>query len=213
MARDSSGVKENNIKITEEALSTLIKSYCRESGVRNLQKHIEKVRSTILVRHSFTWGFCIAALCWIINDMRMLYTTLIWRLCAFRIWDVMRRQFMLELGWYWFSCSIFAVSNKAATCEKVKPGFRMIAGIVSIAPNLLWRSERSYGYIPGRSRRSRSPGSLAILSGRSERSRRSRQSWMIASDQMETSVRLSRQSGRSKSIRVSRWRQQLSQPY
>ena len=43
MARETSGVKDQNMEITDDALSTLIKSYCRESGVRNLQKHIEKV--------------------------------------------------------------------------------------------------------------------------------------------------------------------------
>lgn len=37
------GVKENQISIKENSISALIKSYCRESGVRNLQKHIEKV--------------------------------------------------------------------------------------------------------------------------------------------------------------------------
>lgn len=38
-----SGVSDEQIEITDNALLTLIKSYCRESGVRNLQKHIEKV--------------------------------------------------------------------------------------------------------------------------------------------------------------------------
>ncbi|KAL3278224.1 hypothetical protein HHI36_013563 [Cryptolaemus montrouzieri] len=38
-----SGLKESTISIDNESLKTLIKSYCRESGVRNLQKHIEKV--------------------------------------------------------------------------------------------------------------------------------------------------------------------------
>lgn len=37
------GVQESNITIDASALSCLIKSYCRESGVRNLQKHLEKV--------------------------------------------------------------------------------------------------------------------------------------------------------------------------
>ena len=32
------GLKESNISLSEEALSLLIKSYCRESGVRNLRK-------------------------------------------------------------------------------------------------------------------------------------------------------------------------------
>jgi len=39
----TSGLKEDIIKIDDEALTTLIHSYCRESGVRNLQKQIEKV--------------------------------------------------------------------------------------------------------------------------------------------------------------------------
>ncbi|KAG4078424.1 hypothetical protein HA402_013135 [Bradysia odoriphaga] len=38
-----SGLSSEQIEITDSALVTLIKSYCRESGVRNLQKHIEKV--------------------------------------------------------------------------------------------------------------------------------------------------------------------------
>lgn len=42
-AKKTSGVTDDNIDIQEEALKTLIKSYCRESGVRNLQKHIEKL--------------------------------------------------------------------------------------------------------------------------------------------------------------------------
>lgn len=42
-AMRDSGLKDENIKIEDEALNVLIKSYCRESGVRNLQKHIEKV--------------------------------------------------------------------------------------------------------------------------------------------------------------------------
>ncbi|XP_034122722.1 lon protease homolog, mitochondrial isoform X3 [Drosophila guanche] len=37
------GVTDENISITENALNMLIRSYCRESGVRNLQKQIEKV--------------------------------------------------------------------------------------------------------------------------------------------------------------------------
>ncbi|CAG0909364.1 unnamed protein product, partial [Cyprideis torosa] len=34
---------KEKVRITDEALHLLIKSYCRESGVRNLQKHIEKI--------------------------------------------------------------------------------------------------------------------------------------------------------------------------
>lgn len=42
-AMRDSGLKEENVKVEDDALNALIKSYCRESGVRNLQKHIEKV--------------------------------------------------------------------------------------------------------------------------------------------------------------------------
>lgn len=43
-ARTESGLQENQITIEDDALWALIKSYCRESGVRNLNKHVEKVR-------------------------------------------------------------------------------------------------------------------------------------------------------------------------
>ncbi|KAF0306415.1 Lon protease, mitochondrial [Amphibalanus amphitrite] len=42
-ARTDTGVKEESVTITDGALGTLIRSYCRESGVRNLQKQIEKI--------------------------------------------------------------------------------------------------------------------------------------------------------------------------
>ncbi|CAG9818226.1 unnamed protein product [Phaedon cochleariae] len=42
-AMKDSGLKDDTIQVEDEALTSLIKSYCRESGVRNLQKHIEKV--------------------------------------------------------------------------------------------------------------------------------------------------------------------------
>jgi len=37
------GLNKSHINLTSEGLNTLIKSYCRESGVRNLRKHIEKI--------------------------------------------------------------------------------------------------------------------------------------------------------------------------
>ncbi|XP_049871885.1 lon protease homolog, mitochondrial isoform X2 [Pectinophora gossypiella] len=42
-ARKSCGLNEKQLQLTAESLHALIKSYCRESGVRNLQKHIEKI--------------------------------------------------------------------------------------------------------------------------------------------------------------------------
>ncbi|GAB0086329.1 Lon protease homolog, mitochondrial [Sergentomyia squamirostris] len=38
-----SGLKKDHISIRDESLLKLVKNYCRESGVRNLQKHIEKI--------------------------------------------------------------------------------------------------------------------------------------------------------------------------
>ncbi|KAL5003459.1 Lon protease-like protein, mitochondrial [Aspergillus recurvatus] len=42
-ARELTGLKDVDVTLTEEAIEELIKSYCRESGVRNLKKQIEKV--------------------------------------------------------------------------------------------------------------------------------------------------------------------------
>jgi len=42
-AKLDSGLIDEHIEIQDSALNALIKSYCRESGVRNLQKQIEKI--------------------------------------------------------------------------------------------------------------------------------------------------------------------------
>ncbi|KAI9934868.1 ATP-dependent Lon protease pim1 [Aspergillus wentii] len=42
-ARELTGLKEVDVTLKEDAIEELIKSYCRESGVRNLKKQIEKV--------------------------------------------------------------------------------------------------------------------------------------------------------------------------
>lgn len=48
-ARELSGLKDVDIVLSKEAIEEIIKSYCRESGVRNLKKHIEKIyRKTAL---------------------------------------------------------------------------------------------------------------------------------------------------------------------
>lgn len=53
-ARQGSGVKEEEVILTSDAIATLIKWYCRESGVRNLQKHIEKVcQAPLCDTHAF----------------------------------------------------------------------------------------------------------------------------------------------------------------
>lgn len=42
-AKELSGLKDVDIVLSKEAIEEIIKSYCRESGVRNLKKHIEKI--------------------------------------------------------------------------------------------------------------------------------------------------------------------------
>ncbi|KZP20715.1 ATP-dependent protease La [Athelia psychrophila] len=42
-ARDASGLKDADVVLESAAVDVLIKYYCRESGVRNLKKHIDKI--------------------------------------------------------------------------------------------------------------------------------------------------------------------------
>ncbi|KAI7899514.1 ATP-dependent protease La [Cokeromyces recurvatus] len=42
-AKVAAGLENVNVHLTQEAIDSLIKNYCRESGVRNLKKHIDKV--------------------------------------------------------------------------------------------------------------------------------------------------------------------------
>lgn len=42
-AKETAGLKNADVTLTDDAIQELIKSYCRESGVRNLKKQIEKV--------------------------------------------------------------------------------------------------------------------------------------------------------------------------
>ena len=42
-AKDASGLAEADVQLEPAAVDILIKYYCRESGVRNLKKQIEKV--------------------------------------------------------------------------------------------------------------------------------------------------------------------------
>ncbi|ANZ77482.1 BA75_04902T0 [Komagataella pastoris] len=42
-AKQSAGLQDVNVDLTEEVIQSLIKNYCRESGVRNLKKQIEKI--------------------------------------------------------------------------------------------------------------------------------------------------------------------------
>ena len=42
-AREATGLKDVDITLEPGVIESLIRYYCRESGVRNLKKHIDKV--------------------------------------------------------------------------------------------------------------------------------------------------------------------------
>ena len=44
-AKEASGLKDADVLLDPSTVDVLIKYYCRESGVRNLKKHIDKVQS------------------------------------------------------------------------------------------------------------------------------------------------------------------------
>ncbi|CAL0320944.1 unnamed protein product [Lupinus luteus] len=62
--REACGIKPEQVEVTNAALLALIENYCREAGVRNLQKHIEKIYRKIalqLVRQGETIDAIIAS--------------------------------------------------------------------------------------------------------------------------------------------------------
>ncbi|KAK7269426.1 hypothetical protein RIF29_22152 [Crotalaria pallida] len=48
--REACGIKPEQVEVTDAALLALIENYCREAGVRNLQKHVEKVYRKIALQ-------------------------------------------------------------------------------------------------------------------------------------------------------------------
>lgn len=48
--REACGIKPEQVEVTDAALLALVESYCREAGVRNLQKHIEKIYRKIALK-------------------------------------------------------------------------------------------------------------------------------------------------------------------
>ncbi|KAJ1675284.1 ATP-dependent Lon protease pim1, partial [Spiromyces aspiralis] len=42
-AKEMAGLADADVKLTDDAIDALVRHYCRESGVRNLKKHIEKI--------------------------------------------------------------------------------------------------------------------------------------------------------------------------
>lgn len=51
-AKDASGLGAADVVLERDAVDVLIKYYCRESGVRNLKKHIDKVGCHILINYN-----------------------------------------------------------------------------------------------------------------------------------------------------------------
>ena len=49
-AKEASGLKDADVLLDPSTVDVLIKYYCRESGVRNLKKHIDKVGKTCCFR-------------------------------------------------------------------------------------------------------------------------------------------------------------------
>ena len=49
-ARAGSGVGERAVTLTDAAVASLVEDYCREAGVRNLQKHLEKIYRKVALR-------------------------------------------------------------------------------------------------------------------------------------------------------------------
>ncbi|RDX89707.1 Lon protease-like, mitochondrial, partial [Mucuna pruriens] len=48
--REGCGIKPEQVEVTDAALLALVENYCREAGVRNLQKHIEKIYRKIALQ-------------------------------------------------------------------------------------------------------------------------------------------------------------------
>lgn len=49
-AREATGLNDSDVKLLPETVDVLIKHYCRESGVRNLKKQIEKVYRKVALK-------------------------------------------------------------------------------------------------------------------------------------------------------------------
>jgi Lon-like ATP-dependent protease len=56
VAREHAGLKDADVKLLPEAVDVLIKQYCRESGVRNLKKQVEKVYRKVALKIVSEYG-------------------------------------------------------------------------------------------------------------------------------------------------------------
>lgn len=51
-ARDEAGLKESDVTVSEDALKSLARDYCREAGVRNLKQQIEKIFRKVALKRA-----------------------------------------------------------------------------------------------------------------------------------------------------------------
>jgi ATP-dependent Lon protease len=49
-ARRQTGTEESATTVSDAAINSLVRNYCRENGVRNLQKHIEKIHRKLALK-------------------------------------------------------------------------------------------------------------------------------------------------------------------
>jgi ATP-dependent Lon protease len=56
VAREHAGLKDADVKLLPEAVDLLIKQYCRESGVRNLKKQVEKIYRKVALKIVSEYG-------------------------------------------------------------------------------------------------------------------------------------------------------------
>ena len=67
-AKEASGLKQADVLLEPSAVDMLIKYFCRESGVRNLKKHIDKVSHPLSGHVSGVWAWvaeCVLVSSWV----------------------------------------------------------------------------------------------------------------------------------------------------
>lgn len=57
-AKEASGLRDSDVLLEPSTVDVLIKYYCRESGVRNLKKHIDKASWSLMVLYAWLTKCC-----------------------------------------------------------------------------------------------------------------------------------------------------------
>ena len=64
--RKNCAIPEGSVELTDKALDVLIKQYCRESGVRSLKKHLEKVFRKVALKLATSDQVTVRSKCWVL---------------------------------------------------------------------------------------------------------------------------------------------------